>query len=478
VLKAYKYQVYPTEYQRQVFNDGIFASSIYFNFILAFYKTAFDNNKEFSYLSLKSTDDKSRYIDIIKDLSEKRDKDNKLIEHNEWARDLINDTEYHSKLFFKRNGDPKGSWVDVAEVCATYTIEWHRKRLDEGKVTEPHPLLKLNRGALQMAREAVKNAIKKFWLTRTKEKPMKGFPNFKSAKNPNRSFQFSPNFKITFDFDNRSMHYTSKKWDIGHIKIGKGRIPPKQSIYRTITINRTTTNKFFISVLVDDNILVPDKKIVDNVVGIDIGFTDRYASLSNGDIIKATKKLRTELNKLAHLQRLASKKIKKNIKGHPLPNKHQSSNYFKANRKVSKHQEKIKHFRENYLHHITNNLIKSEFDTFAVETLSIKDMMITDDNKITNKQKNNINRNIADASIYTFIAFLTYKAQWTGKNVIKVDKYFPSSQLCSCCGYKNPEVKDLTIREWICPKCNTTHDRDINAAINLRTEGIKIAYNN
>ena len=487
MLKAYKYQLYPTDEQRESFNLGIVATSIYYNMILEFWVTAFKMH-EGGYLSLKSSEDKSKFLDVIKAIAEKRDKNEQLIIHNQWARELVNDTEYHRSLFCMRNGTPKKNWVDIAEACATYAIMYHRKQFEEGLTDSLHPIATFERGAMQMAREAVKNAIKKYWTTRTKTEPFKGFPKFKSRKNPNNSYTYSVNFKVNFDYDNRVMKYVSKKWNVGDIKIGKGRIPPprwfrakKEDIipsgqceYKSFTISRSPTNKYYISVLVDDGIAIPEPKDPDNVLGIDIGLKDKYCALSDETIIEAPKALKQQLNKLTHLQRDAARKLRRNDKGKPLPLKEQSKNYFKAIDKVKKLHEKISNIRTNFLHTLTSELSNSDVDAFSVETLSVKDMMIKDDQKLNNAQMNAINRAYSDAAIFTFIMQLEYKCKWKGKRLIKVDKYFASSQLCSCCGFKNTEVKDLSIREWTCPECSTRHDRDINAAINIRQEGLRI----
>ena len=475
MLKAFRYELYPTTEQRKSFDLNILASSIYFNFILGFYKTAFDAHKEYSYLTLKKDDDKQKYLDIIKLLGDKVDREGKLIKHNEWARTLLNDTEYHKTIFFKRDGTPKGNWVDIAEACATYAIYFYKNKEENSEFK--NPLTLVERGALQMSREAVKNAVSKFFTTRTATKPMKGFPKFKSRKNPSNSFQFSPNFGIKFTFDERKMQYQSRKWDIGAIKLGKGRVPPESSVYRTITISRTPANRYYVSVLVDYPETIPVKKPANesNIIGIDVGIGDRYYTASDGEIIENPKHLRKYLNRLIHKQRLLSNKAKKDDKGYVLPLNKQSSNYKKDKLAIDKLHEQISNYRNTFIHTITSKLVNEpSIDGVAVETLSVKDMMISDDNKLNNAQKKAINKSYADASIFKFYMYLGYKSDWKGKHFIKVNKYFASSQLCSVCGYKNSDVKDLSIRVWICPKCNTKHDRDGNASKNIEVEGIKI----
>lgn len=148
---GYKYQLYPTTEQKKMFEFGIFATSIYYNMILEFWVTAFKMHKKCEYLSIKASEDKSPFLDVIKAIADKRDKNDQLITHNQWARELVDDTEYHPKLFFKRNTTPKSNWVDIAEACMSYAIEYHKKQFDEGLVEYLHPIASFERGALQMA---------------------------------------------------------------------------------------------------------------------------------------------------------------------------------------------------------------------------------------------------------------------------------------------------------------------------------------
>lgn len=493
MLKAFRYQLYPTFEQKQAFNYGIYATSIYYNFILGFYVTAFkmydaNSTTSINYLSIKRSADKSPFIDVINEMAYKCDKKGELIKHNEWLRQLVTDYEYHPKLFIKKNGTAKSCWSDIAEACATYAKLYYKAQFKAGLVDQLHPFAAFERGAMQMARDAVKNAVKKFWETRTKAEPMKGFPRFKSRKNPNNSYTYSPNFKIKYDFDNRTISYKSRQYNIGDIKIGKGRIPPKQfipdsenkiippnhCIHKSVTISKSPTNKYYLSLLIDDGISVPEPKLPCNVIGIDIGLKDKYCALSDERIIVAPKALKNALNKLRHAQRNASRKIRRNSNGKPLPNSEQSSNYFKAMDIVNNIHEKITNIRNTFQHKITADITNSEIDTIAVETLAVKSMMINDDTKISNGQKHAINRAYSDAAIFGFISKLEYKCKWKGKHLVKVGKYFASSQICSSCGYKNAELKNLNIRSWICPKCNESHDRDINAAINIRLEGMRL----
>lgn len=214
---------------------------------------------------------------------------------------------------------------------------------------------------------------------------------------------------------------------------------------RTLTVSRTATGKYHISILTEDGLELPETQpyTQSDVLGIDLGLKT-FAVCSNGDTIEYPKFLCESEERLVMLQKRVSKKIKG------------SNNRKKAVRKLAKIHEKIANQRNDFQHNVSLQLVR-ENQAIALETLNIDGM----------KQNHCLAKSVGDVGWYSFTVKIDYKAKWQGKTVLKIGQWEASSKTCHVCSYHNSELT-LGDREWLCPECNTMHDRDINAAINIK----------
>ena len=289
--------------------------------------------------------------------------------------------------------------------------------------------------SLQMALRGLDNAFGKFF------KKQGGYPKFKSKKHTHQSFTAPQNIKVA---NNRV--YLPKFTKDG-LKAKLHREIPEGATLKQATISRQN-NQYFISILIDDNISIPKPTKAKNAVGLDMGITHQLIT-SDGVKYPNQKHYVKSQKKLLKLQRRLSKKQKG------------SNNRQKAKLRVQKLHTKVTNQRKDYLHKISNE-ITNQYDIICLETLNVKGM-------IKNK---NLSKSIADVAWSEFMRQLEYKATWKGKTIIKIDKWFPSSQICSNCGATTGK-KPLGVRKFDCPHCNTKNiDRDINASINIRNYGL------
>ncbi|RBR39308.1 IS200/IS605 family element RNA-guided endonuclease TnpB [Enterococcus cecorum] len=279
-----------------------------------------------------------------------------------------------------------------------------------------------------------------------------GFPRFKSKKNPVQSYTTNNQNGTIALIDSKFIKVPKLK-SLVRIKLHR---QPKGMI-KSATISRHSSGKYYISLLCKEEISELPK--TNSAIGIDLGITD-FAILSDGQKIdnnkftsKMEKKLKREQRKLSRRALLAKKK------GIPLS---EAKNYQKQKRKVARLHEKVMNQRTDFLNKLSTEIIKNH-DIICIEDLNVKGML----------RNHKLARSISDVSWSSFVAKLQYKADWYGREIIKVDQWFPSSQICSECGHKDGK-KSLDIREWTCPICHTHHDRDINASINILTEGLRI----
>jgi len=261
-----------------------------------------------------------------------------------------------------------------------------------------------------------------------------GFPKFKSKKT-NR-------FSYTTNNQGGNIHIKDNKIKlpkIGYIKIKQHR--EFDGLIKSCTISKTPSKKYFISILVDAEIEQLPK--CENKIGIDLGLKE-FAITSSGDKYENPKFLRKSEKRLKFLQRSLSRKVKS------------SNNRNKARLALAKQYEKIANQRKDFLHNLSSKLI-NENQVIVIEDLRVKNM----------QQNHNLAKAISEVSWAKFRTMLEYKADWNGREIIIADSNYASSQLCSECGYKNSEVKNLALREWTCPECGAHHDRDVNASKNL-----------
>ena len=219
---------------------------------------------------------------------------------------------------------------------------------------------------------------------------------------------------------------------------------------RNLTIKRTCKGKYFCSICCDYEI--QEYEHTGEVIGIDLGIKD-LAIDSNGNKYSNPKYQQKTEKKIKHLQRLYSKKTKG------------SKNQEKARLKLAIAHEKLSNKRKDNLHKITTKLIK-ENDVICIENLNVKGML----------QNHKLAKAIQDASFGTLVSMLKYKATWHNRQIIEIGRFYPSSKICHCCGHRMSYM-GLEVREWACPNCDTHHDRDENAAINIKNEGLRILDN-
>ncbi len=276
--------------------------------------------------------------------------------------------------------------------------------------------------------------------------PKVGFPKFKSKKNNHHSY--TTNYvNGNISIDNGYIRLPK----VGLVKLKQHRNISSDYKLKSATISQTPSGKYYASVLFEYEIQVKQKEPV-TFLGLDFSMHELYKD-SNGNepcypryYRRAEKQLKREQRKLSHMQKGSNNRNKQRIK-------------------VALLHEKVTNQRKDFLHKQSRQ-ITNAYDCVCIEDLNMKAM----------SKALRFGKSVSDNGWGMFTAFLKYKLEEMGKELVKVDKFFASSQICSVCGYKNSDTKNLSIRAWDCPECGAHHDRDVNAAINIKNEGMRLVF--
>jgi len=351
-----------------------------------------------------------------------------------------------------------GCYRVVYNQCLNRKINsWKENQISENRTTLSHffhheliqkeefPWLKeQNSKVLKQSIIDMLNAYQHFF------KEHKGFPKFKSKKDNKQSCRFE------IGAISKRNNYENRKLSLANIKDIKFRCSEKYINYLTknkegiksATLSKLPCGQYYLSILIDGDLLKQVQQS-QNTVGIDLGIKD-FITTSEGETFENKHFKKSVSGRLKRLQRQLSRKQKG------------SNNRNKARLKLAKLYKKINDSKLNYLHKVTNTLI-NENQVICIEDLNVKGMV----------KNHRLAESISEMNFGEFVRILEYKANWYGRVVVKVDRFYPSSKTCNHCGYIKKDLK-LSERQWVCPVCGEIIDRDYNAACNIKDEGMRI----
>lgn len=419
MLRAYKFRIYPTADQQQYLSRCFGASRYVWNW------------------ALKNIKDNYNHVEIMR---------------YGWGGN-IDTMNYEDALTMKFHGckDKKLDIfaLDVTKCSLLLTSSGKRKANSLPNALQNEPGLSdispwLNDVPNKILRSSLRNlgvAFKNFFKA-NKNGGHSGYPKNKKMRD-NQSIQFQGE-DVNLDSRTGLLSVTKiKNIEIRLHRSFTGKI-------KTTTISKTKSGKYYVSFQVDDGLELPLTKPIsmDKVLGVDVGLNS-YISTSDGTKIDGLQPLRESETRLKVLQRRMDRKQKG------------SKNRDKARIKVARIHEKIANKRVDFQHKLSRQLV-DDHDAIVLESLNIKGMV----------KNHHLAKSISDAGWSEFMRQIKYKADWAGKTVVQIGRWEPSSKTCHSCGYKLDELT-LDVREWTCPRCGTAHDRDINAAINIKALGIE-----
>ena len=293
--------------------------------------------------------------------------------------------------------------------------------------------------SLQAAIEFQQKAFEKFWAGDG------GYPKYKAKRDHRDSYTSKCNYsregRASIRLDGRYIQLPK----LGQVRTKVSR--PVEGRIKTAAVSRTPSGKYYVSVTCE----VPEMEYrfpENGTIGLDLGVKE-YCVTSRSGHYANLQPLEAAMKRLAREQRRLSRKTKG------------SNRYERQRIRVARCHERVSDIRRDYQHKLSTSIIR-QAAVIGAESLQVKELLMKEDASLS--------RRISDCGWGEFLRQLEYKAKWYGRKFVQVSPYFPSSQICSVCGYQNPAVKDLSVREWTCPVCGAFHDRDENAAINVERE--------